>query len=205
MARSEDTPPVEPGVTTPEPSPDNEGFLSRWSRRKQAAREGRSEVVEPTTPAPPQHPEQAETAVGASRELTDEDMPPVDSLDEQSDYSAFLSPKVSEQLRQVALRKLFKLPEFNIRDGLDDYDEDYTTFTELGAIVTHDMQRMLEREKERVLVSDAEPEPAGVPDSQEESGADVAQNQSDRVGSPAVAEADAEPVVTPDNTGGKSA
>ena len=205
MARSEDTPPVEPTGATPEPSLDNDGFLSRWSRRKQAAREQRSEGDNPTTTAPPQHPEQVDSAAVAYRELTDEDMPPVESLNEQSDYSAFLSPKVSEELRQAALRKLFKLPEFNVRDGLDDYDEDYTTFTELGAVVTHDMRRMLEREKERMLAANAEPEPAAVPASQREPGAEFAQNQPNHADSPPVSETDAEPMATPDNPGSRSA
>ena len=81
--------------------------------------------------------------------LTDEDMPPLDALDEDSDYSGFLSPGVSEALRRRALRKLFSSAVFNIPDGLDDYDDDFTSFAALGDIVTSDMKHQAEVEAER--------------------------------------------------------
>ena len=52
-------------------------------------------------------------------------MPPIESLDEDSDYAQFLSPQVSTGLRRRALRKLFGLPRFQGSDRLNDYDEDY--------------------------------------------------------------------------------
>ena len=64
--------------------------------------------------------------------LTDADMPDIDSLAEDSDFTGFMSPGVSDELRNLALRKLFHAPVFNIRDGLDEYDEDYTTFEKLS-------------------------------------------------------------------------
>jgi len=50
--------------------------------------------------------------------LTDADMPPIESLDEDSDYAQFLSPQVGTGLRRRALRKLFRLPRFQGSDGL---------------------------------------------------------------------------------------
>jgi len=76
--------------------------------------------------------------------LTDADMPDIDSLVEDSDFTGFMSPGVSDELRNLALRKLFHAPVFNIRDGLDEYDEDYTTFEKLGDIVTCDMKHQIE-------------------------------------------------------------
>ena len=76
-------------------------------------------------------------------------MPPVDNIDENSDVSDFFSPGVSESLRKAALRKFFHSPAFNIVDGLDDYDDDFTTFKALGDIVTADMRHRMEVEKER--------------------------------------------------------
>ena len=107
------------------------GFLSRWSRRKQQLDldeppSADATVIEPEPEAEPV--------------LTDADMPPVDSLDEGSDYSGFLSPGVSEELRRLALRKLFRAASYNITDGLDDYDEDFTSFAKLGDIVTREMR-----------------------------------------------------------------
>jgi len=90
--------------------------------------------------------------------LTDEDMPSVDSLDENSDYAGFMSSGVSDKLRKVALRKLFAGAGFNIRDGLDDYDDDFTSFPPLGDIVTSDMKHRQEMEEEKRRLERAEAE-----------------------------------------------
>ncbi len=136
-----------------EPAADSqEDFLARWSHRKLDA--GRDEPdmsgneSTAVTPAePPQEPE---------RELTDADMPPIETLDGDSDYTPFLSPGVSDDLRQQALRKLFNQPDFNITDGLDDYDEDFTRFAGLGSLVTHEMKHLLERELEKESAASSE-------------------------------------------------
>ena len=71
------------------------------------------------------------------------------ALTPDSDYTGFLSPEVSESLRRLALRKLFQGAEFNVRDGLDDYDQDFTSFAKLGDIITADMKHLLEQELRR--------------------------------------------------------
>jgi len=123
-------------------------FLERWSRRKRGVEPSPAPAPEPAESAPPD-----ETTV---RELTDADMPPLESLDENADYSGFFSPKVSAELRRVALRKLFHAPRFNITDGLDDYAEDFTAYQALGEVVTHEMKRMLEREAKRLAEQSGE-------------------------------------------------
>ena len=130
---------------------EDEGFLPRWSRRKLGER--KTDVTagaesESTAREDTQMKRLEAEAAPQLQELTDADMPSVDSLDEHSDYTAFMSPKVSDRLRAQALRKLFHLPAYNITDGLNDYDEDYTRFAGLGNIVTHEMKRMLKRELE---------------------------------------------------------
>jgi len=80
--------------------------------------------------------------------LSDEDMPDVNSLTSQSDISMFFNRGVSKTVRNAALKYLFQLPQYNIRDGLNDYDEDYTYFEPLGDTVTCDMKFHKER-KER--------------------------------------------------------
>lgn len=135
-----------------EAGPPVEGFSERWSRRKQEA--DRKDVERPVQAGLPE----TEAATEPVPELTDNDMPPIESLDERSDYAAFLSPGISEHLRAQALRKLFKLPGMHLPDGLDDYDEDFTRFTELGTTITHEMQRMLDRE----LKADEHTQNAGV-------------------------------------------
>jgi hypothetical protein len=159
------------------PRPD-ESFLQRFHRRKTEARltgtapttgdaaastaappadadaSGREATATPTPPPPP----------------TDADMPPLESLTVDSDYSGFLSERVSEGLRRAALRKLFHSAEFNVVDGLDEYAEDYTTFEALGGILTADMRHQLEVEARKkaealreALVGGEDVEPADSP------------------------------------------
>jgi hypothetical protein len=123
-------------------APPEEPFLERWSRRKANVKAG----VEVDADAPvrdvaaqdpvPEEPAQAPVAV---------ELPDLDTLSEDSDYSAFMSPGVDADLRRKALRKLFSSPKFNVCDGLDDYCDDYTTFESLGDIVTADMKYHIER------------------------------------------------------------
>ena len=95
------------------------------------------------------NPKKAEHNADENVILTDDDMPQVESLNESSDYSGFLSPGVSDGLRKIALRKLFRSEKFNIRDGLDDYDDDFRNFAALGDIITSDMKHQMEVEQER--------------------------------------------------------
>lgn len=124
---------LDPGNAGEEP------FLSRWSRRKHAAHTSAMEAEVQQAPA----------EESPSPSLTDADMPPLESLDENSDYSGFLSPEVTEELRQMALQKLFRSACFNVCDGLDDYAEDYTTFEKLGDVMTADLRFRLQQEASR--------------------------------------------------------
>lgn len=114
-------------------------FLERWSRRKRGL-----DAPAPAESPPPEPP--AEPVP----ELTDEDMPDLATIDEGGDVSPFFSPGVSEELRQAALKRLFRSAVFNVRDGLDDYDEDYRSFESLGDVVTTEMRRRQEREEARL-------------------------------------------------------
>jgi hypothetical protein len=129
-----------------------ESMLSRWSRRKQEAAQTppvSEEVVAPIVDADLATPIPAEEAPETTP-LTDADMPDIDTLAEDSDFTAFMSPGVSDKLRNLALRKLFQAPVFNIRDGLDEYDEDYTSFEKLGDIITCDMKHQVEVQERKL-------------------------------------------------------
>ena len=137
-----------------------ESPLSRWSRRKAESRQV-EDALQQEVEAPRETGVEAPAEVEQPPVLTDADMPDLDTLDEDSDYRGFMSEGVSEELRQLALRKLFRSSVFNIRDGLDEYDEDYTTFEKLGDIVTCDMKHHIEMEQERLrekLAAEAEQE-----------------------------------------------
>ena len=129
---------------------DQENFLSRWSRRKSEARRGEVDDAvdterEEQTPADEEG--ERQRVLEERNKLTDEDMPSLDSLDENSDFSPFLSENVSEDLRRLALRQMFRLPKFGVLDGLNDYDEDYTIFEPLGDTITADMRFHAERKE----------------------------------------------------------
>jgi hypothetical protein len=132
-----------------------EGFLSRWSRRKIEI-SGERDINEIDMPGESQQQDQ-EISVsdskpeswGEQKDLTDDDMPEIDGLTSDSDVSMFMSPGVSDELRRLALRKLFSRACFNIRDGLDDYDDDFTSFAALGNLITCDMKHQMEVAEER--------------------------------------------------------
>ena len=123
----------------------DESVLARWSRRKL---EAEREAVEPEPVPEPQA--DAAAAETEAPPLTDADMPDIETLTEDSDFSPFMSPGVSEELRNLALRKLFRAPSFNIRDGLDEYDDDFTSFAKLGDVVTSDMKHRIEMEQQKL-------------------------------------------------------
>ena len=127
-----------------------ESMLRRWSRRKQEAAQA-TPAVEEALPIDTEDSLGTKAPVEAEDKpvMTDADMPAIESLDEDSDYSGFMSEGVSDELRNLALRKLFKAPVFNIRDGLDEYDEDYTYFEKLGDIVTCDMKHEIEMKEQK--------------------------------------------------------
>jgi hypothetical protein len=145
-----------------------EGFLGRWSRRKRATavdvQEGPAALAEaPDVQPPATAPSSADEAMNARVDspsvvdddaaegsnaplLTDADMPAIESLGDDDDYSGFMSTGVSEELRQKALRRLFRSAQFNVLDGLNDYDDDFTNFEPLGDIITSDMRHRMEEE-----------------------------------------------------------
>jgi hypothetical protein len=142
-----------------------ESRLAQWSRRKAAARAqdtSRAEDAVTEQQALKLNAEEPRTAKKEPRkkEPSDKDMPSLESLDEHSDYSGFLSPNVSEKLRRQALRKLFHLDFYNFADGLDDYAEDYTKFAALGNVLTSDLrlqqQRAMDTAKDQMLTNDSQ-------------------------------------------------
>lgn len=105
--------------------------LSRWSHRKrgerldapagQEAHERSSAASRPETTAEATPTPAAPPAPGHP----DDALPDPDSLPPGSDIKAFLAAGVSAELRRRALRRLFAADHYNLRDGLDDYDDDY--------------------------------------------------------------------------------
>lgn len=55
----------------------------------------------------------------------DHSLPDPETLEAGSDFSAYMAPGVSGPLRRQALKRLWATGNYNVRDGLDDYDADY--------------------------------------------------------------------------------
>ena len=159
---------------------DNETFLRRWTRRKSdAAVKTEAPELEPEAREDPVRPgdeparERADDAAEAEAPAVgdaetrehkgDEDMPPLESIDEGGSVAEFFSPRVSQGLRRAALRRLFAQSRLPVGDDLDDYAGDYTNLTKLGDLVTNEMrhrfevvrQRLAKRAEERLAKTDS--------------------------------------------------
>ncbi len=106
----------------------DEKFLSRWSRLKRDTRvaepDGAGQTAQADLPgatAPLQRQKKEASAESAPPQL-----PPVDELTLDSDFRGFFHPKVDEDVKRAALKKLFSDPHFNVMDGLDTYIDDYS-------------------------------------------------------------------------------
>lgn len=128
-----------------------ETFLARWTRLKKEAREQPAEKPRP----------KAEAVDSKAPEL-----PPLDKLTFDSDYRAFFHPKVDEDLRRAALKKLFGDPHFNVMDGLDVYIDDYSKSDPIPAEMLAQLkqaQKILDwakEKKEEAPTQEARPLPA---------------------------------------------
>lgn len=114
-----------------------EGFLGRWSQRKQDIRAGKP-LAEPEIASKPvvlsNDAEKAHIANKASEIATDEEKPEiplptmadVHELTAESDFSPFVAKNVSPEVRNSAMKKLFTDPHYNVMDRLDIYIDDYS-------------------------------------------------------------------------------
>jgi hypothetical protein len=122
---------------------EKENFLGRWSRLK---REREEQAV----------PEQKETR---ETEEKPPELPPVDKLTPQSEFSGFMHPKVADALRRQALKKLFSDPHFNLPDPYEPYSGDWTVGEPISdaTMATLNQARTLlfsDKQKEQALAAD---------------------------------------------------
>jgi len=136
-----------------------EGFLGRWSQRKQAQRAGLPlDEPPPSTasakPAAVPSPKAAGVpAAGASpvarrpaeNPPATEPAAPPPSLDDASrltpasDFRPFMARDVAPEVRNAAMKKLFADPQFNVMDRLDTYIDDYSRPDPLPAAMLRQM------------------------------------------------------------------
>jgi hypothetical protein len=116
-----------------------DGFLGRWSRRKQEVREGVPQEEPPRVQAAELVPEvptalPSGTAVApvqnAAAPATKREplptMADVQALTNESDFKPFVARNVDPEVRNAAMKKLFADPHYNVMDRLDIYIDDYS-------------------------------------------------------------------------------
>ena len=168
----------------------DEGFLSRWAKRKAHARSG---IVAPVktragsvdAPAQPlvatgEPAPAASTAPAAAAPQTPTtpalanvaEPPPLPTmadvarLTRSSDFSSFVQPGVDPSVSNAAMKKLFSDPRYNVMDGLDTYIDDYSTPDPIPLAMLRKMNQaaflgLFDREAE--ALNDAHGEPRAAP------------------------------------------
>lgn len=121
----------------------DETFLKRWSRLKRERREEAKAAPEPgangrskkeSKPPPAKDAAPAEAEEGDPKVVAE--LPPIDSLGKDSDYSPFMRKGVPQALRLAALRKLWASdPVLAAPDPLDFHNVDYTHLAAPGQVV----------------------------------------------------------------------
>lgn len=148
-----------------------EGFLRRWARVKATGGEAVAEV--PPRPAAPvavptPAPHSAEPAAASQNPLTLDDAAQLTST---SDFSAFVSQGVDQDVRRLALKKLFADPHFNVMDRLDMYMDDYNKPSPVSAAMLAGLQHArsalrrpeeVQAELARLAALEPPPHPKGV-------------------------------------------
>ena len=131
-----------------------EDFLRRWSRLKHE-----HAADKPAAEKPEQNP------------VEKKDLPPVEKLTPESDFTGFMQPKVEDSLRRAALKKLFRDPHFNLPDPFEAYSGDWTG----GEPIPPEMLATLEQAKTLLFDKQHEAKPEQVP--QEEKTAEKTEEQ----------------------------
>jgi Protein of unknown function (DUF3306) len=133
----------------------SDGFLSRWSRRKQDVRAGvplaemplpdtvrvatpsdtlKTSNFESNQPSAQQSIAQVapNTVASGNPEMVANQAPPAPTLDDAqaltpaSDFKPFMARNVSPEVKNAAMKKLFADPHYNVMDMMDIYVDDYS-------------------------------------------------------------------------------
>jgi len=180
-------------------APGDEPFFSRWARLKKESRDipagdATDGAAPPAALTPDDGAAGDEQAPAAANAEAAEDqaaapsleLPPLESLTAESDFSAFMQPGVDSTLRSAALRKMWQNPIYGVVDDLDPFRADFAAFTPLGDIITSDMkfhaERLLREQLEKAVGdADSAGSASGEPTASgpaEDGGDDEAQDES---------------------------
>ena len=124
----------------------DDGFLARWSRRKRSADARKRDPAAPQPPSAAREDSAAPVAPDASAAIAS--LPPIESLDANSDITPFLAPGVPAELTRRALRRAWHTDPA-IRDfvGLSENAWDFNApdgVPGFGALTPEDIRRLLD-------------------------------------------------------------
>ena len=141
-------------------------FLSRWSQRKlgesqsihqdaKLSDETEVEVIQSLSAEEAlenEVSEQTSTAEQSEKTTAADEQKP-----EEMSIANLLVSEASESVKKAALRKLFLSEEFNVRDGLDDYDDDYSNLKSLSEGVAETLRDWVkDKTEDDVTIEDNE-------------------------------------------------
>ncbi len=159
-----------------------DSFLQRWSAKKRGewideTEEIREDVTQSDSELFSSEPSFSDaTEHGESPDDADTLPPPatmddVENLQEGDSAAVFLAKGVSSEVKKAALRKLFRSDAYNVLDGMNDYDLDYSNTANLAADVAANLRQWTKENVEEMTECDdqapvnAEKECASSPDS----------------------------------------
>lgn len=142
-------------------------FISRWSKRKldEKAHDILNTENQPVTD------EKVLNTVDEQAHLDSNDVDDVESNQaltssaemvsselekpEEMSIANLLASEAEQSVKKAALRKLFLSEEFNVRDGLDDYDEDYSNLKTLSQSVAETLREWVKEKPEEEMDSES--------------------------------------------------
>ena len=152
-----------------------DGFLGRWSQRKQALREGRA-VAEPPIDkrigvedaANGAEPETSSQQPQADPPAPAPTLADVQALNADSSFAPFVARDVAPEVRNAAMKKLFADPHYNVMDGLDIYIDDYSLPSPMPAAMLRQMAsakflKLFDEEEQSPVPESAQPASSAMP------------------------------------------
>ncbi len=111
-------------------------FLNRWSKRKleQSSndQDGKPQPDDLATIVDESGSQDTQVEATNPISATEPNSVEEERNPEQTSIANLLVSEASEAVKKAALRKLFLSEQFNVRDGLDDYDDDYSKLKSLS-------------------------------------------------------------------------
>lgn len=133
-------------------------FLNRWSQRKLEQATGQQDeeqlTNDPELILEESRPQALQVKDSAPAVDTESDSSSKVENTEEMSIASLLVSEASESVKKAALRKLFLSEEFNVRDGLDDYDDDYSNLKSLSEGVAGTLRDWIKDKSEEELAQE---------------------------------------------------